>query len=136
MKYTKATNYALHIMAFMVNQEGTENISLQPLAKHLDMSPTYLSKILTQLVKANLIHSATGVNGGYNLRKKREEITFFDVVQAIEGSGALFTCEMNEEECHLQKVMREAERRLEDYLQSKTIYEVTKDSSLHGNCER
>lgn len=134
MKYTKATNYALHIMAFMVNQESTENMSLQPLAKYLDMSPTYLSKILTQLVKANLIHSATGVNGGYSLRKNREEITFFDVVQAIEGSGALFTCEMNEAECHLQGVMREAEQRLESYLQSKTIYEVAKKSTPHGDC--
>lgn len=135
MKYTKATNYALHIIAFMVNQEGDENMTLQPLAKHLDMSPTYLSKILTQLVKADLIQSTPGVNGGYSLQKKKETITFFDVVQAIEGSGALFTCEMNEEECHLQKVMREAEKRLEDYLQSKTIYEVAKSSSHHGHCK-
>jgi Rrf2 family protein len=134
MKYTKATNYALHIMAFIIAQDGKENISLQPLAKHLEMSPSYLSKILTQLVKADLIQSAPGVNGGYSLRKKREAITFFDVVQAIEGSGALFTCEMNEEECNLQKVMREAEQRLEGYLQSKTIYEVVKSSSSQCNC--
>jgi Rrf2 family protein len=127
MKYTKATNYALHIMAFMIGQDGKENMSLLPLAKHLEMSPTYLSKILTQLVKADLIQSAPGVNGGYSLRKKRETITFLDVVQAIEGSGALFTCEENEDECTLQKVMREAEQRLEGYLQSKTIYEVVKD---------
>jgi len=127
VKYTKATNYALHIMAFMISQDGKENMSLQPLAKHLEMSPTYLSKILTQLVKADLIQSTPGVNGGYSLRKKREAITFFDVVQAIEGSGALFTCEMNEEKCNLQKVMRDAEQRLEGYLQSKTIYEIIKD---------
>lgn len=136
MKYTKATNYALHIMAYMVVQDGTENLSLQPLAKHLYMSPTYLSKILTQLVKADLIQSTPGVNGGYSLRKKREDITFFDVVQAIEGSGALFTCEMSEEGCHIQEVMREAEQSLESHLQNKTIYEVVKTKRPHKNCSQ
>jgi Rrf2 family protein len=71
--------------------DGSENLSLQPLANHLNMSPTYLSKILTQLVKADLIQSTPGVNGGYSLRKKKEDISFFDVTQAVEGSGAFFT---------------------------------------------
>lgn len=135
MKYTKGTDYALHIMAYIIGQEGREKISLQPLAKHLEISPTYLSKILTQLVKANLIQSAPGVNGGYSLRKKRETITFLDVVQAIEGSGALFTCEMNEENCKLQNVMREAEHRLEGYLQSQTIYEVIQNTASVCECD-
>lgn len=136
MKYTKATNYALHIMAYMVQHEGSENLSLQPLASHLNMSPTYLSKTLTQLVKANLIQSTPGVNGGYSLRKKKEDISFFDVTQAIEGSGALFTCEMNaEEECRLQKVMREAEELMESYLKDKKLYELVKDIPAHSPCE-
>lgn len=122
MKYTKATNYALHIMGYMVRYEGKDNLTLQPLASHMDISPTYLSKILTQLVKADLIQSTPGVNGGYSLSKGKELITFFDVIQAIEGSGALFTCEMGEENCAFQKVMREAESQMESYLKSQTIY--------------
>ncbi len=135
MKYTKATNYALHIMGYMVRYEGKENLSLQPLASHMNISPTYLSKILTQLVKADLIQSVPGVNGGYSLRKKKENISFLDVIQAIEGSGALFTCEMVEEECCFQKVMQEAESRMESYLQEKTIYKVVKDIPSHSTCD-
>jgi len=48
------------------------------------------------------------------------------VTQAIEGSGALFTCEMNDQDCRLQAVMREAESRLESYLRERTLYEVVK----------
>lgn len=128
MKYTKATNYALHIMSYIVMYDGSENLSLQPLASQMDMSPTYLSKILTQLVKADLIQSTPGVNGGYSLRKKKEDISFLDVIQATEGSGALFTCETrgedNEDNCPIQKVMREAEERMESYLRDKKLYEV------------
>ncbi|KNZ42279.1 RrF2 family transcriptional regulator [Acetobacterium bakii] len=125
MKYTKATNYALHIMAYFVKQEGKDNLSLQPIASHLNISPTYLSKILTQLVKADLIQSAPGVNGGYSLRKPKTEISFYDVIQAIEGSGALFTCEMEENHgCQIEKVMKAAEEKMVSHLKEKHIYDV------------
>jgi len=124
VKYTKATNYALHIMVYLVKQEGKDNLSLQPLASHMNISPTYLSKILTQLVKADLIQSTTGVNGGYILRKPKDEISFYDVIQAIEGSGALFTCEMGENHaCSIENVMREAEEKMVKHLKEKSIYD-------------
>ncbi|WFR55756.1 Rrf2 family transcriptional regulator [Anaerocolumna sp. AGMB13025] len=132
MKYTKATNYALHIMGYLVRYEGKENLSLQPLASRMDISPTYLSKILTQLVKADLIQSTPGANGGYSLRKKKEDISFLDVIRAIEGSSALFTCEMGDEECCFQKIMAEAENKMESYLQKKTILEAVQSPSV-GN---
>ena len=125
MKYTKATNYALHMMAYFVKQEGKDNLSLQPLANHMNISPTYLSKILTQLVKADLIQSTPGVNGGYSLRKSKTEISFFDVIVAIEGSGAMFTCEVDENHaCHIERVMRDAEEKMVNHLKEKLIYDI------------
>lgn len=125
MKYTKATNYALHIMAYLIKQEGKENLSLIPLANHMNISPTYLSKILTQLVKADLVQSTPGVNGGYSLRKPKSELSFYDVIQAIEGSGALFTCEMGENNtCRIENVMREAEGKMVKHLKEKLIFDI------------
>lgn len=125
MKYTKATNYALHIMAYLVKHESKENLSLQPLANHMNISPTYLSKILTQLVKAGLIGSTAGVNGGYSLIKSKTEISFYDVIQAIEGSGSLFTCGMDENsQCHIEKIMRDAEEKMVNHLKEKRLYDV------------
>lgn len=125
MKYTKATNYALHLMVYLVKHECNENLSLQPLANHMNISHTYLSKILTQLVKAGLIQSAAGVNGGYSLRKSKHEISFYDVIQAIEGSGALFTCDMDEKnECHIEMVMKEAEEKMVSHLKEKRLIDI------------
>lgn len=130
MKYTKATNYALHIIAYMIRYDKNDNLSLQPLANHFNISPTYLSKILTQLVKAGLIQSTPGVNGGYILSKKKEEISFMDVIRATEGTGALFNCDLEEEgKCCIHKVMAEAETVMETYLQNKKLYEVIKNAS-------
>ena len=125
MKYTKATNYALHIMAYFVKHEGKDNLSLQPLASHMNISPTYMSKILTQLVKADLIQSAAGVNGGYSLRKPKTIISFYDVIQAIEGSGALFTCEMDETPaCPIVRVMKETKKKIKNHIKEKRIYDI------------
>ncbi|GFP78175.1 RrF2 family transcriptional regulator [Clostridium fungisolvens] len=132
MKYTKATNYALHTIAFMMKHDKTDNLGLQTLAKHFNISSTYLSKILTQLVKADLIQSTPGVNGGYILRKKKEEISFMDVIKAIEGTGALFNCDLQEEGiCSILKVMEEAENVMEAYLKNKKIYEVIQNHSTN-----
>ena len=125
MKYTKATNYALHLMAYFVKKEGKNNLSLQPLAAHMNISPTYLSKILTQLVKTDLIQSTPGVNGGYSLRKPKDEISFYDVIQAIEGSGALFACDIEETyDCRIEKIMKDAEEKMVNYLKQKLIYDI------------
>ncbi len=133
MKYTKATNYALHIVAYMIKYDKNDNLSLQPLANHLNISATYLSKILTQLVKAGIIQSTPGVNGGYVLRKKKEDISFMDVIKATEGTGALFSCDLQEEgQCHILKVMSEAENVMETYLQSKKLYEVVSNIKSNG----
>jgi len=112
-------------MAYFVKQEGKDNLSLQPLARHMNIPPTYLSKILTQLVKADLIQSTPGVNGGYSLRKSKTEISFYDVIQAIEGSGALFTCEFGQSHaCHIEMVMKEAEEKMATHLKEKRIYDI------------
>lgn len=65
MKYTKATNYALHTIVYMMENAKSEKLSVSALAEHFNLSTTYLSKILTQLVKADLIESTPGANGGY-----------------------------------------------------------------------
>jgi len=117
----------------MIAHDKTNNLGLQTLANHFKISASYLSKILTQLVKANLIQSTPGVNGGYVLSKKKEDISFMDVIKAIEGTGALFNCELHEEEgkCRILKVMAEAENMMETYLQNKKVYELVQNTTTN-----
>ncbi|WP_310829534.1 Rrf2 family transcriptional regulator [Paenibacillus pedocola] len=125
MKYSKATNYALHTMLFLVAASPDKPVGVQQLAERQDVSPTYLSKILTKLVKAGLIQSASGANGGYLLKRKKDDISFLDIIHAIEGTASLFDCTLNHpSECLIQQVMVEAENRMEDYLRNKKIAEL------------
>ena len=51
-------------------------MSVESLAEMQKLSPTYLSKILTKLVKAGLIESNPGVNGGYRISKRPMKYRF------------------------------------------------------------
>lgn len=125
MKYSKATNYALHTMLFLVAASPDKPVGVQQLAERQHVSPTYLSKILTKLVKAGLIQSVSGANGGYQLKQKKDDISFLDVIHAIEGTASLFDCTLNHSsECLIQQVMVEAENGMEDYLQNKKLSEL------------
>ena len=77
------------------------------------------------------------MNGGYTLRKKKEDISFMDVINATEGTGALFACDSQEDEkCHIYKVMAEAENVMETYLHNKKLYEeVVQSTTTNGICE-
>jgi Rrf2 family protein len=90
MKYSQATNYALHTMLHFVALPLGETIGVQQLAERQRLSPTYLSKILTKLVKAGLIESTTGIHGGYRLTRNKADLSFLEVIHAIEGTASLF----------------------------------------------
>lgn len=127
MKYSQATDYALHAMLYLVTAAPDKPVGVQLLAEKLGVSQTYLSKMMTKLVKAGLIQSAPGANGGYRLRRKQEDISFLDIIHAIEGTASLFECSLNHgSECLIQQVVIDAELQMEQYLENKKIADLAK----------
>ncbi|MDN4068788.1 RrF2 family transcriptional regulator [Paenibacillus vini] len=131
MKFSKATNYALHTMLFLAVVPPNKLIGVQQLAERQEVSPTYLSKILTKLVKAGMIESTSGANGGYRLKRNWEEISFLDIIHAIEGNASLFECDLNHgQDCMIQKIMVTAEEKMEDYLRNQKISNLAKKMTV------
>jgi len=114
-------------MLFLVTEDPEKPVGVQMLAQKLGVSQTYLSKMMTKLVKAGLIQSVSGASGGYRLRRKKEEISFLDIIHAIEGTASLFECGLNHgSECLIQQVVLDAERQMEQYLENKKIVDVAR----------
>lgn len=125
MKFTKATDYALHAIALLAQREGTGNQNLAALAQKFAVSPTYLSKILTQLVKGNLVRSTPGVSGGYSLQRQPENISLLEVIEAVEGHATLFECAVHQDEaCSINQAMLQAESVLKTFLRERTIRDL------------
>ncbi|RUS46901.1 Rrf2 family transcriptional regulator [Cohnella sp. AR92] len=126
MKYSKATNYALHTILYLIAHAPDRAIGVQQLAGHQKVSPTYLSKILTKLVKAGLIESASGANGGYRLKGKIEDISVLDIIHAVEGTASLFDCHNDDDRCVIRQAMRAAEDEMEEFLKNTKMADLAK----------
>ncbi|MEI5906678.1 Rrf2 family transcriptional regulator [Bacillus spongiae] len=124
MKFTKATSHALHTMLYLATINANKPVGVQVLAKQLNVSPTYLSKILTKLVKEGMVTSASGANGGYSLSNGWESISFLDIIDTIEGRSSLFDCYDHGPDCPIQKVMLSSEEKMEEELRKRKISDL------------
>ncbi|WML36998.1 RrF2 family transcriptional regulator [Clostridium sp. OS1-26] len=127
MKFSRATNYALHTMLFLAMDTPNKLVGVQELAEKQKISATYLSKILTKLVKEGMINSSSGANGGYSLSQNCEDISFLDIIHAIEGKSSLFDCCLDSpSECVIKKIMLSAEKKMEEELKNQRISDLVK----------
>jgi Rrf2 family protein len=131
----------------MVDIPSGKSVGIKDLATFQGVSETYLSKVYTKLRKSGIVKSIPGVNGGYELARSADSITFWNIVEAIEGTSPLFQCaEIRQKEllldknnlpdsytkcpCLIKVVMLDAEDQMRQYLKDKTVawlHEQVKD---------
>lgn len=73
---------ALHIVGFLTAKEG-EPLTSEILAKTYGTSPVVVRRVLSKLVKAGLVESRRGSNGGSVLARKPSTINIRQVFDAI-----------------------------------------------------
>jgi Rrf2 family protein len=84
--------WALHCCVAMVDLPAGRYLSTKALAEFHGVPKEYLSKALQSLSQAGLVQTTLGPTGGYRLARPAREITFLDVVEAVEGKGRSFVC--------------------------------------------
>jgi len=89
---TVSVEYGIHCLLWLVNS-GDTPVSSRDLADLQGVSHSLLAKIFPKLEKAGIVRAAEGVRGGYVLARPAEEISFLQIVDAIEGRKPLFDCQ-------------------------------------------
>ncbi len=69
------------------------------LAKELKVSDRYLKRILTTLSNSSIIRSVQGRSGGFQLLKKMEDISLYDIIQSVESVDKYRGCVLGFMEC-------------------------------------
>jgi len=136
MQFSVGVEYAFHSLFYLVGLPHGKNVGIKDLARFNRLTETYLSKIFTKLRKAGIVRSIPGVNGGYELAKNASEISFWDVIEAIEGSSHLFQCAeirrnnvlvedpsvyCSECPCLIKVVISEGEEQMRNYLRGRNL---------------
>ena len=86
MKLSIKTDYACRAIEMMARHYGEKRtMHIQELAAVQGIPENYLVQILTVLRGAGFVKSKRGKEGGYCLAKPPGEISFGDVVRAVQG---------------------------------------------------
>ncbi|WP_210134834.1 Rrf2 family transcriptional regulator [Staphylococcus sp. GDX8P80P] len=91
MKLSKGWEQAVYVLLMLNLLPKHSVMTSTALSDRLNVSDSYLKKIIKALVKEDLVNSSTGKNGGFSLNKPLNQITFYDVFLAIEGRDAIFS---------------------------------------------
>lgn len=91
MKINKSVEQAVFVTLMLALQKNHTPVKSVVLSKKLGVSDSYLKKILRQLVVAGLVKSNASKDGGYQLAKSIEDITLYDVYEAVESKQFTYT---------------------------------------------
>ncbi len=92
MKLTKKSDYALRAAYYLAKQPEGKIASIGEIAEKQAVPREFLAKILKELTAAKILRSFHGIKGGYSLARSPSEISFLDIIQAVEGPIMLNQC--------------------------------------------
>ena len=92
MKISTKGRYGLRILMDLAIHQSDKPRLIRDIAKSQQISEKYISRLVIALRKAGLIRSVRGVNGGFHLDRKPEDITLLEVVEVMEGPLSIVDC--------------------------------------------
>ena len=89
MHLTKSTEQAICIMVVLYLQDRHVFLNSKEISQRLNISPTYLKKIMRKLVVNDLVKANTGIGGGYKY-KSNKKVTLYDIYVALNDEVEIF----------------------------------------------
>ena len=89
MHLTKSTEQAICIMVMLYLQDRHVFLNSKEIIQRLNISPTYLKKIMRKLVVNDLVKANTGIGGGYKY-KSNKKVTLYDIYVALNDEVEIF----------------------------------------------
>lgn len=85
MKLSRTVAYALQATLQLAQSDSDSPIPCSRLAAEGKMPERFLLQILRNLVAHGVLESTRGVDGGYTLERRPEDISLLEVIEAIDG---------------------------------------------------
>lgn len=92
MQISRKSDYALRAMVYVAAWDNDKICSINEISDAEKVPREYLAKILKELSLQGFLHSYKGINGGYRLARPRKDITFLNIIEAMQGKIAVNDC--------------------------------------------
>ena len=132
---SQKTRYALRSLLYLVECGNARPVQISDIAETQQVPRKYLELIMLDLKKAGLVSSQRGPGGGYRLARAANDISFGEVIRAIDGPIALVPCASqnfyqrcgdchDEATCAIRKVMARVRDNSAQILDGTTLAEA------------
>jgi len=133
---SRTAEYALRAMVYLA-QEPDRSHTNQQIARITRVPIGYLAKVLQNLSKAGLITSRRGLGGGFTLARPAEEITIYEVVQAVDPIPRITSCPLKlkahrDKLCPLHQRLDNAWELVEQSFRSTTLADIIDEAGEVG----
>ena len=129
---SQKARYALHALIVIGTRGPDELLQIADIAKEARVPHKFLEQILLDLKKRGIVRSRRGRAGGYLLGANPKDISFADVIRAIDGPLALAPCVsatayhkcddcVDEATCAIRKVLLAARDATAEVLESRNL---------------
>jgi Rrf2 family protein len=92
LQISRKIEYGTRAMIFLASLPDGMTTSFREIGRRMDIPGQFLAKILKTLVKAKLVRSTRGSRGGYSLALPASQISFLQVIEAVEGPVHVNVC--------------------------------------------
>ena len=99
MRLSRKGDYALRAVIQLAIANNSHR-SISDISGAANIPRNFAAKILKQLTDAGLLKSFTGKNGGYRLVKPAENISFREIIEAVEGPIIINRCLDGSADCN------------------------------------
>lgn len=131
MKLTNASRYALQAVVFLATEDKPHPMASYQIARMRHISEKFLLKVLTSLVRAQILLSLKGPNGGFRLARPANKITLLDIIEAVDGPIRGFAPQAGTDNLKLDKQLQtvcdEAADQLRKKLEKVRIGDLAKE---------
>ncbi len=130
MKVNTRVRYGLRAILRIAEGYGGPPISISTISHEQEISSKYLEQVISPLRRSGLVTSQKGVKGGYVLASSPEDITLWNVIQALDTHPHLVECVDNPasccrvDDCVAHRVWSLLDGRLQDFWNGFTLADL------------
>lgn len=130
MYLSRPAEYALRAMSYLARLDAPGRVRSRDIAAATDIPEPYLAKIMRRLTAAGLLDSQKGHHGGFLLARPPAQISFVDILRAVDfeptADHCLFgweTCSA-ENPCPLHPEWSTLKETIEHWAETRTLADV------------
>ena len=141
MKLTSKGRYAVMALVDLARFDTINPVSLRDISLRQGISLDYLEQIFSKLKKNQIVKSTRGIQGGYILSKKPNEIKLNNILNAVDEKVKTVQCKKESKKgcngkatkCVTHNLWDELETHINTFFEKKSLQDLLKNNSERVN---